>query len=167
MTKETYEKIAAPLRRRPHVVNALKGINRALTALCYVLYPLLLLYLYAKGDARFQCCLWVPAAGFLAVSLFRALYNAPRPYERGIDSLMKKKTVGHSFPSRHVFSAFIIALAWWSVAPGIGAALLCVGVLLAVIRVVGGVHDPKDVFGGAGAAGVVWWIGTRICSLLA
>lgn len=165
MTKERYERIAAPLRRHPHAVNALKGINRVLTALCYILFPLLLLYLYAAGDARFWRCLLVPAAAFTAVSVFRAVYNAPRPYEQGIDALMKKKTAGHSFPSRHVFSAFIIAMAWWTVSPGIGAALLTVGVLLAVIRVVGGVHYPRDVLAGAAVGIAAWWFGSRVFAL--
>ena len=93
MTKERYERIAAPLRRHPHAVNALQGINRALTALCYFLYPLLLLWLYLEADSRFWRCLLVPAAAFAAVSVFRAAYNAPRPYEQGIDALMKKKTM--------------------------------------------------------------------------
>lgn len=165
MTKERYERIAAPLRRHPHAVNALQGINRALTALCYFLYPLLLLWLYLEADSRFWRCLLVPAAAFAAVSVFRAAYNAPRPYEQGIDALMKKKTMGHSFPSRHVFSAFIIAMAWWTVYPGIGAALLTVGALLAVIRVVGGVHYPRDVFAGAVAGIAAWWIGAWVFAL--
>lgn len=166
MTPERYEKIAAPLRRCPGAVRALKGINRVLTALCYVLYPLLLLNLYAARDERLWQCLLVPAAAFVLLSLFRGLWNAPRPYEQGIDSLMKKKTEGRSFPSRHVFSAFVIAMAWQSVDPGVGAALLAVGLLLAVIRVVGGVHYPKDVAAGAAAGVAAWWIGAGIFALL-
>lgn len=162
MTKERYEKMAAPLRCRPHAVKALKGMNRALTVLCYILYPLLLLWLYSVQDERFWRCLLVPAAAFAALSVFRAVYNAPRPYEQGIDSLMKKKTAGHSFPSRHVFSAFMIAMTWFAVYPNVGIALLTVGVLLAAIRVVGGVHYPRDVITGAAvgiAAGLIgYWL---------
>ena len=91
----------------------------------------------------------MPAVTFAALSVFRAVYNAPRPYEQGIDSLMKKNTAGHSFPSRHVFSAFMIAVTWYAVYPGVGIALLTVGALLAAIRVVGGVHYPRDVIAGA------------------
>ncbi len=166
MTPERYEKIAGPLRRYPGAVRALKGVNRVLTALCYVLYPLLLLNLYAARDERLWQCVVVPAAAFVLLSLFRGLWNAPRPYEQGIDSLMKKKTEGHSFPSRHVFSAFVIAMAWRAVYPGVGTALLAVGLLLAVIRVVGGVHYPKDVAAGAVAGVAAWWIGEGIFALL-
>ena len=73
-------------------------------ALCYVLYPLLLLNLYAARDERLWQCLLVPAAAFVLLSLFRGLWNAPRPYEQGIDSLMKKKTEGRScllYTSQH------------------------------------------------------------------
>ena len=94
MTKEQYNRWTAPLRRRPRAVAAMKGINRALTALCYGMYPLLLAWLFVQEDGRFWRCLAVPAISFAAVSVFRKLYNAPRPYELGYDSLLKKKRTG-------------------------------------------------------------------------
>ena len=161
MTKERYDALVAPLRAHPHAVAALKGINRVLTALCYVLYPLLLLWLYLEGDERLLRCLLVPAVSFVAVSIFRALYNAPRPYEMGIEPLIHKKKAGHSFPSRHVFSACMIAVAYLAVYPRVGVTLLAVSACLAVIRVVGGVHFPKDVVAGAACAlaagGIGFW----------
>lgn len=156
---EQYCRMTALLRRYPESVAALRGINRALTALCYVLYPVLLLWRYSAGDARLARFVLVPGISFVLVSIFRALYNAPRPYEQGIDALMQKKTKGHSFPSRHVFSAFIIAMAWLAVSPGTGAALLTAGILLALIRVLGGVHYPRDVLAGAATGIAAGWIG--------
>ena len=156
---EQYCRMTALLRRHPESVAALRGINRALTALCYVLYPVLLLWRYSAGDARLAHFVLVPGISFVLVSIFRALYNAPRPYEQGIAALMQKKTKGHSFPSRHVFSAFIIAMAWLAVSPGTGAALLTAGVLLALIRVLGGVHYPRDVLAGAATGIAAGWIG--------
>lgn len=159
MTKEQYDKLVAPLRRYPGTVAALKGVNRALTLLCYVMYPMLLVWLRIQADGRFWRCLLVPAVAFAAVSIFRSVYNAPRPYELGFDSLMKKKRTGHSFPSRHVFSSVMVAVTYYYIAPGIGQALLVVSAMIAVIRVVGGVHFPKDVIAGAAAAAAAGVIG--------
>lgn len=149
MTKERYEALAGPLRRRPQVLAALILGNRALTGLCYVLYPLLLAVLYLKEDERLLRCILAPAVSFLLLSVFRHLVNAPRPYELGIEPLFGRKRRGHSFPSRHVFSAFVIAMAWGWYIPWMGALLMAAGVLLAALRVVGGVHFPRDVIAGA------------------
>lgn len=96
----------------------------------------------------------VPGIAFVLLSFFRDKYNAPRPYETlDIDPLIRKNTKGHSFPSRHVFSFAVIACAFWYVNPVIGAISMCGAVLMALIRVLGGVHFPRDVIAGL-AAGI-------------
>lgn len=76
--------------------------------------------------------------------------------------LIPKDTRGNSFPSRHVFSVFVIDMAFWWVCPPLGGVFLAVGVLIALIRVIGGVHFPRDVLSGAvlGAAcgAVGFWL---------
>ena len=162
MTSERYEKLVAPLRRHPRAVAALAGVNQALTALCYTVYPLLLLFLLGERDARFWRCLLVPAVSFAAVTLFRSACNAPRPYEQGIDALLKKKRTGHSFPSRHVFSAVMIAVTAAYLLPALSVPLFVAAALLALIRVLGGLHYPRDVFCGALfaliAGGIGFWL---------
>ena len=162
MTSERYEKLVAPLRRHPRAVAALAGVNQALTALCYTVYPLLLLFLLGERDARFWRCLLVPAVSFAAVTLFRSACNAPRPYEQGIDALLKKKRTGHSFPSRHVFSAVMIAVTAAYLLPALSVPLFVAAALLALIRVLGGSHYPRDVFCGALfaliAGGIGFWL---------
>ena len=162
MTSERYEKLVAPLRRHPRAVAALAGVNQALTALCYTVYPLLLLFLLWERDARFWRCLLVPAVSFAAVTLFRSACNAPRPYEQGIDALLKKKRTGHSFPSRHVFSAVMIAVTAAYLLPALSVPLFVAAALLALIRVLGGIHYPRDVFCGALfaliAGGIGFWL---------
>ena len=87
---------------------------------------------------------------FAAVTAFRYAFNAPRPYEAlSIDPLIKKDTRGKSFPSRHTFSMFMIAASWFAWQPAVGAALFAAGALMAVVRIVGGVHFPCDVVAGA------------------
>lgn len=51
-------------------------------------------------------------------------------------------------PSRHVFSATVIAVSVLSVSKPLGWMLLVLAVILAVIRVVGGAHYPRDVIAG-------------------
>ncbi len=53
----------------------------------------------------------VPFLGFVTLTIVRRIINRPRPYEvDGIPPLIEKDTSGKSFPSRHVFSAYMIAL---------------------------------------------------------
>jgi membrane-associated phospholipid phosphatase len=92
----------------------------------------------------------VPAVSFVAVSAFRTCFHAKRPYEvYGFAPLIEKETKEKSFPSRHVFSIFVIGstLVWFYPAAGILIELM--GCVLAVVRVAAGVHFPKDVLAGA------------------
>lgn len=150
MTRAQYERLAAPFWKTPWKRKALLLINRVLTYGVYLAYPILLIVLAFRQDGRFWRVLLTPAISFVLVSVFRDRFNAKRPYEAlGYRPLIPKNTKGHSFPSRHVFSIMVIAMMFWYILPPAGIGLLLCGVLLGVIRVVGGVHYPKDVFAGA------------------
>lgn len=150
MTIDTYKKITEPFCGHPQRIKALNYLNKLLTLLVYCAYPVLLLILVLQQDVRLMRVLLTPAVSFVLVSIFRRFVNAPRPYEAlDIDPLIKKDTRGESFPSRHVFSVFVIAMAFLSISLPLGLFLLIIGVLIAVIRVIGGVHFPKDVIVGA------------------
>lgn len=149
MTREQYERWSAPFRS-PGGERGMNLTNLILTRLCYVAYPLCLIWLGTTHDGRLLPALAVPAVTFLAVSVFRNLYNAQRPYELlEIKPLIHKDKRGKSFPSRHVFSVFIIAMTFLWLLPAVGAAFLLIGILLACCRVIGGVHFPRDVLAGA------------------
>lgn len=65
-----------------------------------------------------------------------------------ITPLIKKDKKGQSFPSRHVLSATIIAMASMYVNVRLGIIMMLISVAIAVIRPVAGVHYIRDVIGG-------------------
>lgn len=150
MTKESYIKITEPLRKNPELAKFLQFSNRLFTGLTYVSYPLFLLLLILQKNLFFLRALLIPGISFAAVSIFRDKFDAPRPYEKfDTPPILKKDTKGHSFPSRHVFSIFVIAMTIFYVYPWCGILFFILGTGLALIRVFGGVHEPRDVIAGA------------------
>lgn len=150
MTINQYKALTEYFRRDEKRVRRLHFLNQALVVICYAAYPLLLFLLLIRGD--FTGCarrVLVPGVSFVLVSVFRSWKNSPRPYECGYPSLVPKSTAGHSFPSRHCFSFFMIAMTILSVNLPFGILFLALGCMLAIIRVLEGVHFPKDVIAGA------------------
>ena len=66
-----------------------------------------------------------------------------------ITPLIAKDKQGQSFPSRHVFSAFMIGMCFLQVSGILAGIIFAVGVFLSVVRVLGGVHFLQDVIAGA------------------
>ena len=94
-------------------------------------------------------------AVFLGVTALRHWHNAPRPYEVWkIPPLFPRSKKGHSFPSRHSAAASVIAMAFWYINPAAGVLVMAVAVLIAVSRVLAGVHFVRDVLAGL-AAGII------------
>lgn len=169
MTAEGYERLARWFRARPRALRALVVLDGALRVAFYAAYAALLAVLAiaaAREGAglggwlgtsgplgrwwRLGACVAVPAAAFAALSAYRRHRDAPRPQEAlGITPLIAREGTGRSFPSRHVFSCFVIAGSWLVASVPVALALMALGVVVAVVRVVGGVHFPRDVLAGA------------------
>jgi phosphatidylglycerophosphatase B len=153
MNAAQYEKWTRPLRDRSITVQVLYRINEYLKYICCFLYAFLLIFLFQIGSDLLLREILVPGILFVAVSVFRKVYDAPRPYEvLDINPLVFKATRGKSFPSRHAFSVFMVAMCWLAFNIPTGACLMVAGVFMAVCRVLGGVHFPKDVLAGAAIA---------------
>ena len=148
--EQRYEQWAAPLRGRPGVVRALNIVNRGIVIVFYVVYALLFGWACVSDPWRLVPLVGVTAVGFVAVSFFRRRFNAPRSYECcAIAPLIARDGAGKSFPSRHTFSAFAIAASWFAASVPVAVVLLVAAGVLAVCRVLGGVHFPRDVVAGA------------------
>ena len=129
---------------------SLKIISHASALICVAVYISALAVSYLKEPM--QCVKMILAAGipFILVSLVRKMIGAPRPYELyEFYEAKPKEKVGQSFPSRHVFSAFIIAVLAYSVSMWLALASLLMGLALAVSRVLLGMHFIRDVAAGA------------------
>ena len=149
MKKETYRRLMGLFGEDPAKRAALVWSDKVLTKIGYLAYPVLLAILAMEKHPQLLRAILVPGISVVLVSVFRYRYCAPRPYEVfGIPPVIQKDTKGKSFPSRHVFSIFMIAMAFLYFFPPAGALLCLIGVLMAVVRVLGGVHFPRDVIVG-------------------
>ena len=157
MRKETYIKMTQPFRDNPQMAKGLHIINRICMILMYVSYPSLLVFLLLKKDDAIIKVFLIPAISFVVLSIGRYIINRKRPYEVfRVPPVIPKETKGKSFPSRHVFSASMIAMTFLFMSPWtfLGILFLMVVLLQAVVRVLSGVHYISDVVAGM-AVGVL------------
>ena len=166
MKKETYIKMTQPFRDNFDMAKGIHIANKLCTGVMYLAYPLLLVYLFFFGWHSSYFSFWkallVPGVSFVVLSIFRKIINRPRPYETfNIPPVIPKDTKGNSFPSRHVFSATMIAMTFLLHSPWswLGLIFLVVSILLAVVRVVSGVHYISDVVAGIVVAVVAAFVG--------
>ena len=158
--QEWYEKRKSSLLRHPQLLHLMRVFNRMMTVLMPLAYLTLLgTNFISKGLGQdLYAYILVPALGFLLLTLVRKWINQSRPYETWeIIPLLDKDSTGNSMPSRHVFSATIISMACLHANLPAGLILLVLSALLGLVRVLGGVHYPKDVLVGY-ACGLLWGI---------
>ena len=153
--KTLYEKNAAFYQARPFLQNALQTVSHVITGLCGVAYCILLYFAFTTPYAVSTLIplLSAPALCFVIVTVLRLAIFRPRPYaENGanIIPLSKKKDgENHSFPSRHVACAFVIATVFLPLIPWAGISLLLLSTVLAYVRFSLGLHYPTDLLAGA------------------
>lgn len=158
--QEWYDHIAGNIENKPFLLRLLKAFNRFMTVVMPIVYLTLLTTIYLQQGLGKQVLIYVfiPASGFVILSLLRKKINAPRPYEEwDIKPLLDRDSPGQSMPSRHVFSASIISMACLHASLSVGVILLVLSALLGLVRVLGGVHYPKDVVVGY-ICGLVWGV---------
>ena len=163
--QEWYAHIAANIKNKPFLLSLLRTFNRFMTVVVPIVYLTLLTTIYFREGFGKQVLIYVfiPASGFVILSLLRKKINAPRPYEEWtIKPLLDRDSPGQSMPSRHVFSATIISMACFHASLSVGVILLVLSAFLGLVRVLGGVHYPKDVVVGYMCA-LVWGVIFFLC----
>lgn len=158
--QEWYNHIATNIENKSFFLSLLRAFNRFMTVVMPMIYLTLLATTYLQEGLEKQVWIYVfiPASGFVILSLLRKKINAPRPYEEWtIKPLLDRDSPGQSMPSRHVFSATIISMACLHASLSVGVILLVLSALLGLVRVLGGVHFPKDVVVGY-ICGLVWGV---------
>ena len=163
--QEWYNHIAGKIENKPFLLRLLRTFNRFMTVVMPIVYLTLLVTTYFQEGFGKQVLIYVfiSATGFVILSLLRKKINAPRPYEEwDIKPLLDRDSPGQSMPSRHVFSATIISTACLHASLSVGIILLVLSALLGLVRVLGGVHFPKDVVVGY-ICGLVWGVLFFLC----
>lgn len=163
--QEWYDHIAGNIENRPFLLSLLRIFNRFMTVVMPMIYLTLLATTYLQQGLGKQVgiYLFIPASGFVILSFLRKKINAPRPYEEwDIKPLLDRDSPGQSMPSRHVFSATTISMACLHASLSVGVILLVLSALLGLVRVLGGVHFPKDVVVGY-ICGLVWGVIFFLC----
>ena len=158
--QEWYGHMASNIKNKPFLLSLLRTFNRFMTVVMPIVYLTLLTTIYFREGFGKQVLIYVfiPATGFVMLSFLRKKINAPRPYEEwDIKPLLDRDSPGQSMPSRHVFSATIISMACLHASLSVGLILLILSAILGLVRVLGGVHYPKDVVVGY-IYGLVWGV---------
>ena len=163
--QEWYDHIAGNIENRHFLLSLLRTFNRFMTVVMPMIYLTLLAITYLQQGLGKQVgiYLFIPASGFVILSFLRKKINAPRPYEEwDIKPLLDRDSPGQSMPSRHVFSATIISMACLHASLTMGMICLTLSAFLGLVRVLGGVHYPKDVVVGY-ICGLVWGVIFFLC----
>lgn len=110
--------------------------------------------------------LWISILSFLiargiVVFNINLFYERQRPYQKFNFSPITSKffswktSTPNSFPSRHTVAYFSVAVVFAFFVPALGAALIGVGTLAGVARIILGYHWPSDILVGAIIGSVV------------
>ena len=175
MTPEQYQKILHWMEAYPAAKKAVILLNQWLPAVPFLCYPVLVVLLNVQWFGLLRSglnaaaldfmqviarAILVPGLVFLGGTLLRKKLNFPRPYEQpGFTPLVEKETHGQSFPSRHALSAAVLAVVWLYFYPAVGVLMTVVALLICVLRVLAGVHFPRDVLAGAALGFLLGYVG--------
>ncbi len=149
ITEKNYIIITDFFKNHQYAKFALKICYSLFPLLIFIGYPVLILYVLFTSPYELVRVILVPLGVFVTVTVLRKLICRQRPYEKyKTESVFGKTTKGHSMPSRHTASAFVISMAMLYVNFDFGVLSLSVSVMIMLSRVLAGVHFLSDVIVG-------------------
>lgn len=144
------EKLLKSVYQKKGLTLALRIASHTASVLCALLFFISLIRSALLSPLSALGYALIVGIGFVLVSLARRIINLPRPYEvYDFYSAPPKERAGLSFPSRHTFLVFAVATGSFPLFPIASAALFLFGIILAVARVLLGIHFIRDVIAGA------------------
>ena len=150
MNEFNYAKVRSWFLAKDIRLKTFMVLYKILPLIVFISYSILCGWLLVQRDIRIIKVILIPLIIFVLITILRKIIDKPRPYVvLNIEPLVRRDKVGESFPSRHVLSVCIIAIAFFYICPWIGVFMSVIAVLIAVIRVLSGVHFIKDVVVGA------------------
>ncbi len=137
--------------KNPRKMKMLKIVNDVCVYFSAAFFGVELLLMLLGGEYIDAFIVGISAmVGFIFVSVLRAALNKPRPYELyDFYEIKPGEREGKSFPSRHCFSAFVIATLSLAVSPLSAIGVFILGITIATCRVLCGIHFIRDVVVGA------------------
>lgn len=94
--------------------------------------------------------IFATVSAWIVSQMVKSIYPTSRPFEiNGGDHLTLTKPLDSSFPSSHAAIAFALAVTIWLHDKRWGIVYLVSALAIGAARIVGNVHYPLDVFGGA------------------
>lgn len=149
ISAETYKSIVGFFKRNKPCNTILKFCYDFLPFIMFLSYGILIAFMLFSDTKVFARITLSPMTVFAIVTVFRKIFNRPRPYEKfATPSVFGKNKKGESMPSRHTACAFIIAMAFMYVSIPLGIAYLIISALIMISRVLAGVHFISDVLVG-------------------
>ena len=117
---------------------------KVMMILFYGLMPILVVMRDIRVIAFAAC----PLIELTLVTKFRDKVDRPRPFDVLDVTPLESHSSGHSFPSLHCSSSFVITTSLFYINPYLGIIGLIVSIVVAVTRLLVGVHYPLDVLTG-------------------
>lgn len=147
MTDNFYSGLNTAIRKNKALTALVPSLCRALTAYVFLMYFALMIFLFLGGKyIDLLLTIVLCALGFALVTVLRKLIARKRPYvSQNYEPVIKREKDVGSMPSRHAYSVFVIALASFQISPYLFAVNIVCGIILALLRVLGGVHYISDV----------------------
>lgn len=154
MNEEIYNKIYDKVKNNSVLYGLFKISDKVSVALMVIVYFIILAReIYNGCYKRAIKIVMVTSSAFGFVTIIRKVIKCQRPFEKmDIKPLyenISRKKEQNSFPSRHATSAMVIAMAALYENVLLGVFMFIIAIIIAFLRVIGGVHYIKDVVVGS------------------